>query len=248
MQNKIIRLSKIISHAGICSRREAEELIENGKVEINGKIFKEYSIAHNKIKTIIIEGKELTKEKNRLWIFNKPIGYVSSNKEQKSQKSLFRLIPDHIPRIVSVGRLDIMSEGLMIMTNNPSISSFLENPKNKISRKYLVNVKGEITQNLMDKTKQRLLIDGQFYRRIKLKVIFSKNNFHMLEIELFEGKNREIRKILRHFDLKITKLKRIEYGPFQLEKLEVGKLKEIPEKALSVYLKKVKFKNENNFW
>ena len=173
---------------------------------------------------------------------------MSSNKEQKSQKSLFRLIPDHIPRIVSVGRLDIMSEGLMIMTNNPSISSFLENPKNKISRKYLVNVKGEITQNLIDKTKQRLLIDGQFYRRIKLKVIFSKNNFHMLEIELFEGKNREIRKILRHFDLKITKLKRIEYGPFQLEKLAVGKLKEIPEKALSVYLKKVKFKNENNFW
>ena len=103
---------------------------------------------------------------------------MSSNKEQKSQKSLFRLIPNHIPRIVSVGRLDIMSEGLMIMTNNPSISSFLENPKNKISRKYLVNVKGEITQNLMDKTKQRLLIDGQFYRKIKLKVIFSKNNFH----------------------------------------------------------------------
>ncbi|MBD22171.1 MAG: pseudouridine synthase [Alphaproteobacteria bacterium] len=248
MKNKIIRLSKIISHAGICSRREAEKLICNEQVKINGKIFKEFSICNNEIQTISVSGKELTREKNRVWIFNKPIGYVSSNKEQKNQKSLFRLFPNYIPRVVTVGRLDIMSEGLMIVTNNPAISAFLENPKNKIKRKYLVNVKGEITKHLIEKTKKKLLINGEFYRKIKLEVIFSKKNFHSLEIELSEGKNREIRKILSYFDLKIKKLKRIQYGPFQLGSLEIGNLKEISDKKLSIFLKKVKFKNENNFW
>ena len=141
-----------------------------------------------------------------------------------------------------------MSEGLMVVTNNPSIATFLESPKNKIKRKYLVNVKGEITDYLLTKTKKRLLIDGQMYRKINLKVIYSKNNFHSIEIELFEGKNREIRKILGHFNLKIKKLKRIEYGPFKIESLAPGKLQEISDKKLSIFLKEVKFKHENNIW
>ena len=149
MKNKIIRLSKIISHAGICSRREAEQLIDKGKVEINGKVYNEYTIRNEKIETIAVSGKVLEKEISRLWIFNKPIGYVSSNKEQKNQKSLFRLFPNNIPRVVTVGRLDIMSEGLMIITNNPSIASFLETPKNNIKRKYLVSVNGKITQSII---------------------------------------------------------------------------------------------------
>ena len=156
MKDKIIRLSKIISHAGICSRREAEQLIDKGKVEINGKIYNEYTIRNDIIKTIVVSGEVLKKNVNRLWIFNKPVGYVSSNKEQKNQKSLFRLFPSYIPRVVTVGRLDIMSEGLMIITNNPSISSFLETPKNNIKRKYLVNVNGEITKNIIEKTKKNL--------------------------------------------------------------------------------------------
>ena len=205
-------------------------MIINGKVKINGKIYKKYSINNNEIKKISILGKELKKEKDRIWIFNKPLGYVSSNKEQKKQKSLFRLFPNYIPRVVTVGRLDIMSEGLMVVTNNPSIATFLENPKNKIKRKYLVNVKGEISDYLITKTKKRLLIDGQMYRKINLKVVYSKNNFHSLEIELFEGKNREIRKILGHFNLKIKKLKRVEYGPFKIESLAPGKLQEISDK------------------
>ena len=223
-------------------------MIINGKVKINGKIYKKYTINNNEIKKISILGKELKKEKDRIWIFNKPLGYVSSNKEQKKQKSLFRLFPNYIPRVVTVGRLDIMSEGLMVVTNNPSIASFLESPKNKIKRKYLVNVNGEITDYLITKTKKRLLIDGQMYRKINLKVIYSKNNFHSIEIELFEGKNREIRKILGHFNLKIKKLKRIEYGPFKIESLAPGKLQEISDKKLSIFLKEVKFKHENNIW
>ncbi|MEC8265353.1 MAG: pseudouridine synthase [Pseudomonadota bacterium] len=248
MKNRIIRLSKILSHFGVCSRREAERIISEGKVKINGKIYKDFSVNNYEIKTISVDGKELSKEKDRLWIFNKPIGYVSSNKEQKAQKSLFRLFPDFIPRVVTVGRLDILSEGLIIVTNNPSIATFLENPQNKVKRKYLVNVKGEITHDLINKTKKNLLINGQLYRKVNLEIINSKNNSHSLEIELFEGKNREIRKILGHFNLKVTKLKRIEYGPFRLGSLSIGKLKEISDKKLSVFLKRIKFNNENNFW
>ena len=232
----------------MCSRREAERIISEGKVKINGKIYKDFSVNNYEIKTISVDGKELSKEKDRLWIFNKPIGYVSSNKEQKAQKSLFRLFPDFIPRVVTVGRLDILSEGLIIVTNNPSIATFLENPQNKVKRKYLVNVKGEITHDLINKTKKNLLINGQLYRKVNLEIINSKNNSHSLEIELFEGKNREIRKILGHFNLKVTKLKRIEYGPFRLGSLSIGKLKEISDKKLSVFLKRIKFNNENNFW
>ena len=232
----------------MCSRREAERIISEGKVKINGKIYKDFSVNNYEIKTISVDGKELSKEKDRLWIFNKPIGYVSSNKEQKAQKSLFRLFPDFIPRVVTVGRLDILSEGLIIVTNNPSIATFLENPQNKVKRKYLVNVKGEITHDLINKTKKNLLINGQLYRKVNLEIINSKNNSHSLEIELFEGKNREIRKILGHFNLKVTKLKRIEYGPFRLGSLSIGKLKEISDKKLSIFLKRIKFNNENNFW
>ena len=135
-------------------KKEAERIISEGKVKINGKIYKDFSVNNYEIKTISVDGKELSKEKDRLWIFNKPIGYVSSNKEQKAQKSLFRLFPDFIPRVVTVGRLDILSEGLIIVTNNPSIATFLENPQNKVKRKYLVNVKGEITHDLINKTKK----------------------------------------------------------------------------------------------
>ena len=116
----------------------------------------------------------MEKEINRLWIFNKPVGYVSSNKEQKNQKSLFRLFPNNIPRVVTVGRLDIMSEGLMIITNNPSIASFLETPKNNIKRKYLVSVNGKLHKVLLIKQKN-LLIDGQLYRKIKLGLFFQKS-------------------------------------------------------------------------
>ena len=138
------------------------------------KFIKNIQLIILRFKQSLFHEKELTKEKSRVWIFNKPVGYVSSNKEQNTQKSLFRLFPKHIPRVVTVGRLDIMSEGLMVVTNNPSISTYFENPKNQIKRKYFVNVKGEITHELINKTKKKLLIDNQFYRKINLKSYFFK--------------------------------------------------------------------------
>ena len=148
MKNQKIRISKILSHAGICSRREAEALVKEGKIELNGEIFEEFTIEKDKIKKIRVLGKELKKLKTRVWLLNKPVGYVCSNKEQKNQKSLFRLLSTKdFPRVVTVGRLDINSEGLIILTNNPSLSNFLEKPSNKVERIYLVDVKGSLPKN-----------------------------------------------------------------------------------------------------
>ena len=248
MKRQKIRIAKILSHAGICSRREAEILVKEGKVELNGEIFKEFSIEKDKIKKISVFGKELKKLKTRVWVLNKPIGYVCSNTEQENQKSLFRLLSDSFPRVVTVGRLDINSEGLIILTNNPSLSSFLERPSNKVERIYFVDVKGNLPNNFYNIIKKKVNIEGIIYEIHSLDTIYSKNFNHQFKIKLCEGKKREIRNIMNFFGLKVLKLKRIQYGPFLLEKLEKGNIKEIEEKKINNFLKKLNFSYENNFW
>ena len=249
MKSQKIRISKILSHAGICSRREAELLIKEGKIELNGKIFEEFSIEKDKIKKIRVLGKELKKQKTRVWVLNKPVGYVCSNKEQNNQKSLFRLLSTKdFPRVVTVGRLDINSEGLIILTNNPSLSSFLERPSNKVERIYLVDVKGNLPENFYNLIKKKINVDDIIYEIYNLETIYTKNFNHQFKIKLYEGKKREIRNIMNFFGLKVLKLKRIRYGPFLLKNLEEGNVKEIEEKKINNFLKKLNFSYENNFW
>ena len=246
MTNKLIRLSKLISHAGICSRKNAEFLIKNGDVKINDNVFKDFFIEKSLIKSIKVKDKPLTNVKTRVWILNKPVGYVSSNKEQFSQKSLFRLVPKDLPRVVSVGRLDIKSEGLLLLTTNPRLSSYLEDPSNKIERRYIVKVSGKIPKNLDKLVKGQFLVDGILYDEIKIKLSNSGEK-NMMEVKLTEGKNREIRKVLNYFNLKVQKLKRISFGPFELNDIEIGNLVETEIKFLDKLLNSIGFTDENNF-
>ena len=246
MTNKLIRLSKLISHAGICSRKNAEFLIKNGDVKINDNVFKEFFIEKSLIKSIKVKDKRLTNIKTRVWILNKPVGYVSSNKEQFSQKSLFRLVPKDLPRVVSVGRLDIKSEGLLLLTTNPKLSSYLEDPSNKIERRYIVKVSGKIPENLDKLVEGQFLVDGILYNEIKIKLSNSGEK-NMMEVKLTEGKNREIRKVLNYFNLKVQKLKRISFGPFELNDIGIGNLVEIEIKFLDKLLNSIGFTDENNF-
>ena len=243
-----IRLSKILSHSGVCSRREAENLIKNGYVSVNGSVFKDFVLDKKNIETICVNNKIIKKQETRLWCLNKPVGYVSSNREQKNQISLFRLLPSKIPRVVSIGRLDIKSEGLIILTNNPSVSDFLEKPKNNICRVYLVNVVGEIPNGFLASIKKKLFIDGVIYRHFQLDILHSKKNRHKFKIKLFEGKNREIRIIMNYFKFKVEKLKRVEYGPLKLGELEIGKIMEIKKEKVKLILKKLDISDENYFW
>ena len=239
-------MSKLISHAGICSRKNAEFLIKNGDVKINDNVFKEFFIEKSLIKSIKVKDKPLTNVKTRVWILNKPVGYVSSNKEQFSQKSLFRLVPKDLPRVVSVGRLDIKSEGLLLLTTNPKLSSYLEDPSNKIERRYIVKVSGQIPKNLDKLVKGQFLVDGILYNEIKIKLSNSEEK-NMMEVKLTEGKNREIRKVLNYFNLKVQKLKRISFGPFELNDIGIGKLVETEIRFLDKSLNSIGFTDENNF-
>ena len=239
-------MSKLISHAGICSRKNAEFLIKNGDVKINDNVFKEFFIEKSLIKSIKVKDKPLTNIKTRVWILNKPVGYVSSNKEQFSQKSLFRLVPKDLPRVVSVGRLDIKSEGLLLLTTNPKLSSYLEDPSNKIERRYIVKVSGKIPENLDKLVEGQFLVDGILYNEIKIKLSNSEEK-NMMEVKLTEGKNREIRKVLDYFNLKVQKLKRISFGPFELNDIGIGNLVEIEIKFLDKLLNSIGFTDENNF-
>ena len=162
------------------------------------------------IKSISVKGKQLTKSDTRVWCFYKPKGYVSSNKEQLNQKSLFRLLSKDFPRVVTVGRLDINSEGLMILTNNPTLSSFLERPSNKVERIYFVYVRGNLPNNFYNLIKKKININGIIYKIFSLDTIYSKKINHQFKIKLCEGKNREIRNVMNYFGLKVLKLKRIQ--------------------------------------
>ena len=239
-------MSKLISHAGICSRKNAEFLIKNGDVKINNNVYKEFFIEKSLIKSIKVKDKPLTNIKTRVWILNKPVGYVSSNKEQFSQKSLFRLVPKDLPRVVSVGRLDIKSEGLLLLTTNPKLSSYLEDPSNKIERRYIVKVSGKIPENLDKLVEGQFLVDGILYNEIKIK-LSNNGEKNMMEVKLTEGKNREIRKVLNYFNLKVQKLKRISFGPFELNDIGIGNLVEIEIKFLDKLLNSIGFTDENNF-
>ena len=239
-------MSKLISHAGICSRKNAEFLIKNGDVKINDNVYKEFFIEKSLIKSIKVKDKPLTNIKTRVWILNKPVGYVSSNKEQFSQKSLFRLVPKDLPRVVSVGRLDIKSEGLLLLTTNPKLSSYLEDPSNKVERRYIVKVSGKIPENLDKLVEGQFLVDGILYNEIKIKLSNSGEK-NMMEVKLTEGKNREIRKVLNYFNLKVQKLKRISFGPFELNDIGIGNLVEIEIKFLDELLNSIGFTDENNF-
>ena len=248
MKSQKIRIAKILSHAGVCSRREAEILIKDGKVKLNNETFKEFSIEKDKIQSIKALGKELKKPRTRVWFLNKPVGYVCSNKEQENQKSLFRLLSKDFPRVVTVGRLDINSEGLMILTNNPTLSSFLERPSNKVERIYFVYVRGNLPNNFYNLIKKKININGIIYKIFSLDTIYSKKINHQFKIKLCEGKNREIRNVMNYFGLKVLKLKRIQYGPFLLKNLVEGNVKEIEEKKVKNFLKQLKCSYENNFW
>ncbi len=245
MKNKLIRLSKIISHAGVCSRKQAEVLIKNGEVLINEEVFKKFVVEDGTIKSIKVKGKVINKQPIKLWLFNKPIGYVSSNKEQFSQKSLFKLLPKSLPRVVSVGRLDIQTQGLMILTNNPTLSTHLENPKNQIKRKYLAKVFGKIPTSCENLAQEELLIDGILYKNVNLKVLTKKSNSKIIEIILTEGKNREIRRILNYFGLQVKKLERISFGPFELNTLKDGEVSEVKDSILKKFLNSIGFDYES---
>ncbi len=231
------RLAKFMARSGVCSRRGAEELIKQKRVTVNGEIIDTpaYNVEGNE--KILLDGEPLPqKDITRLWIYYKPVGLVTTHKDEKSRPTVFEHLPEDMPRVISVGRLDLNSEGLLLLTNNGELSRKLELPSNGWARRYKVRVHGSVDEKKLADLKNGVEVEGIQYGSIKAEIITIKGTNAWLMVTLNEGKNREIRKVMKSIGLEVNRLIRLSYGPFQLGSLKPGETKEIPQKVLKEQL------------
>ncbi len=235
------RIAKVMARAGIGSRRQIEDWILAGRVSVNGQTIPSPALNVTDSDKIAFDGKPIAKaSKTRVWIYHKPRGLIVTREDELQRATIFDDLPDDMPRVISIGRLDLDSEGLLLLTNDGEYARKLELPENKLIRKYRVRVYGQIPHHLCEQLAQGVKIDGIHYRPIKANIDDLKSNAqhkmnmagqkethrmhtnHWLTLELSEGKNREIRRLMEYFDLTVNRLIRTQYGKFQLGNLERG--------------------------
>ena len=223
-----MRIAKYISNAGYCSRREAEKLVIEKKVYINNKLCEIISTNVNLQDKILVCGKIIILDsKIKLWKLYKPIEIICTNKDPKKRKTIFDILPKNLPRLISIGRLDFMTEGLILLTNNGDFARKLELPSSNILRVYRVCIKGEVSINTIKKINIGISIKGMFYSKIKVKIEKIKDKHCWLIFKLREGKNREIRNICEFYNWTIVKLIRLQYGSIKLTKQNPGQIEEV---------------------
>ncbi|MDX2083424.1 MAG: pseudouridine synthase [Rickettsiales bacterium] len=229
---KGIRIAKYIAHSGFCSRRDAENLILEGRVKVNGQVIETPAtlIFDQSVK---IDDKLINaKTTIRLWLFHKPKSIITTHKDEKNRPTIFDLLPKNIPRVISVGRLDFNTEGLLLLTNNGDFARYLELPQTKILRQYRARVFGKINHERLKKLSKGITVNGVRYGSIKVDVDNEGDSNSWLTITISEGKNREIRKVMEHLGLQVNRLIRTSFGPFELGALKVGELQEVSRLSL----------------
>jgi len=185
----------------------------------------------------LFDGEKLPQiEKTRLWLYYKPVGLITSHKDEQNRETVFDNLPSYMPRVVSVGRLDLNSEGLLLLTNNGELSRELELPKNAWSRRYRVRVHGRIDTAKLESLKNGVNIDGIEYGKVNVTIDSQNATNAWLTVSLNEGKNREVRKLMKYVGLDVARLIRVSYGPFQLGSLKKGEVKEVAQKVLQEQL------------
>ena len=223
-----IRIAKYIASTGACSRREAEKLIIKGDVTVNGEKVIHPLFFVNNNDQIHIKGKLLKKQpETRLFLYNKPKNLITSHKDPENRPTVFDNVPKKLGRLISIGRLDYNTEGLLLLTNNGALKRYMELPSNKIKRIYKVKIRGDICNLKAEEIEKGITINKVRYSPIKLKIISKTKNITWLEFNLIEGKNREIRKILEYCNLQVSRLIRISYGQFYLNDLKKNEITEI---------------------
>lgn len=233
-EEKIVeRIAKFMARSGVCSRRDAEKLIEQGRVTVNGELVNSPAFNVSGEEKILLDGEKLPQVENtRLWLYYKPEGLVTTHKDTAGRPTVFENLPHGMPRVISVGRLDLNSEGLLLLTNNGELSRTLELPENGWSRRYKVKVHGFLDERKLKSLEKGCTIDGVNYGSIKVEVETKKGTNSWLMVTLHEGKNREIRKVMKFAGLDVARLIRLSYGPFQLGALKENEVKEVPQKVL----------------
>ena len=226
------RVAKVIARSGACSRRDAERLIVEGRVSVNGSRILSPALNVLPDAIIMIDGKPIAQPAAaKLWRYHKPAGLVTTHRDPEGRPTVFSHLPRTMPRTISVGRLDINSEGLLLLTNDGELARRLELPSQGWTRRYRVRLFGSVTQEQLDSLARGVTIGGVRYQPVTAQLERAKGPYSWANVGLKEGKNREIKRLMEHLGLKVARLIRISFGPFHLGHLPSGAVAEIPGKV-----------------
>ncbi len=227
------RIAKFLARAGVASRRDCEKLIEQGIVTIDGKTLTTPAFKVHPGMDVRVDDTRIGKKQPlRIWRYHKPAGLVTTHKDPEGRRTVFDVLDGRLPRVISVGRLDLTTEGLLLLTNDGHLSRALELPSNGWTRRYRLRAYGRVKQSQLDALKDGVTVEGIEYGPIRAQIDSTQGGNVWLSMSINEGKNREIRNICRHLDLHVNRLIRTAYGPFQLGKLAKDQFEEIPKKQL----------------
>ncbi len=227
------RIAKVMARAGLCSRRDAETWITAGRVAVNGKRLTSPAFTVSPRDRIEVDGKPLPgRERTRLFLYHKPRGLVTTNRDERGRPTIFGALPKHLPRLVTIGRLDLNSEGLLLLTNDGGLARALELPDTGWLRRYRVRANGRTTQAALDRLARGITVDGIEYGPIQATLDREQGANVWLTLGLREGKNREVRNVLRELGLSVNRLIRVSYGPFQLGELAPAAVEEVKTRVL----------------
>ena len=227
------RIAKVLSRAGIASRREAERMIEAGRVRVNGTQIDSPALNVTARDEISVDGVLVgDPEPPRMWLYHKPTGVVTTNRDEKGRGTIFDDLPDDMPRVMSIGRLDLNSEGLLLLTNDGEVKRKLELPSNGWLRRYRVRVNGRPSEDTVEPLRKGITVDGEQFQPMTVTIDRQHGANAWLTVGLREGKNREIRRAMEAVHLSVNRLIRTSYGPFQLGELKSGEVEEIKRKVV----------------
>ncbi|KQV55094.1 MULTISPECIES: pseudouridine synthase [unclassified Caulobacter] len=232
------RVAKALARAGVASRREVERLIEAGRVAINGKVLTTPAVKVQAGDFLTVDGQLVAeREPTRMFRYHKPTGLMTTHNDPKGRPTVFQSLPKELPRLISIGRLDLNSEGLLLLTNDGEVSRALETPSNAWVRRYRARAFGDTTQAKLDTLKDGITVEGVKYGAIEAKIDKAHDKAGggkniWITVSLSEGKNREVRRVLEALGLKVNRLIRLSYGPFALGALEAGQIEEIGPRVI----------------
>lgn len=231
------RIAKALARAGLCSRREAERWIEEGRITVNGVVLESPAFNVTAQDRIAVDGRPVdSPEPTRLWRYHKPDGLVTTHKDPQGRETVFDHLPEDLPRVISVGRLDLSSEGLLLLTNDGGLARSLELPSTGWLRRYRVRAFGRVSQEELAKLADGITVDGITYGPMEAILDRAETANAWITVSIREGKNREVRRVLEAIGLKVNRLIRVSYGPFQLGKMPPGSVEEVAPSALKEML------------